>query len=402
MRHFLAILISVFVLSLSTNAFAYRGMGCDRSMDPNRPTDGSDSGSFAPPGNPWNDSQNQDEASQIDQDTDSRPSSWNWSSWRDAIRNRQAQRDNSGDDTSSGGTNPWTPPGDATNGGANPWTPPDGATDDGTNPWAPPGGARNGGHPPCTPPGGATDGGTNPWTPRDDASDDGSTTPPTPPGDATDGGTNPWTPWTPRDDASDDGSTTPPTPPGDATDGGTNPWTPRDDASDDGGANPWTPPGDATDDNSGSDDSADDTAAFDSGTLTITGSGFSGSAGQFMGVLCFPVDTDIDPSSITQLVNVVEGAMVGQVQDNGSIANAISQNLPLTLVDLTLMAEANISGGEHLVVAVIDNAPSITDLSGFSDIGDNDLVAYTSVQIDGDTSLNLDYSALIWIPFNNL
>jgi hypothetical protein len=224
-----------------------------------------------------------------------------------------------------------------------------------------------------------------PCPPNDPADDD--TDPVNPPDDPADDDTDPVNP--PDDPA--DGDTDPVNPPDDPADGDTDPVNPPDDPAD-GDTDPVNPP----------DDPADDITPLASGTLTVSGTGFGGSAGRLIGLLSLPADTPMDASLVNQLVDSVEGVMAGLIQANGSIANIISPSQPLTLLDLSFSSHAIISGGEHLVVALIDNAPSVTDFTGFSDIGANDMVAFTTVVVDGDTSLNIDYNALIWTAFGDL
>lgn len=131
------------------------------------------------------------------------------------------------------------------------------------------------------------------------------------------------------------------------------------------------------------------------GTLSVIGHCFPITAGGIK-ILSFP-EGEFVPSMVT------DGSWEAfATAKSGRFAGRLKSELcglcPPKMIgdDLT---PAILSGGTHLIVFVADNEPAITDNINLSDIGPEDLVAYTTVVVDGKSYLKIKNSRLEWIPF---
>lgn len=134
----------------------------------------------------------------------------------------------------------------------------------------------------------------------------------------------------------------------------------------------------------------------EAGTLTFYGSGYGALEGvQGVTILSF-ADKDFDISLVSAAKGVApstqEGFSRAVLDSDGTLSGKFG--------DLTLVESDNqlkvLNGGPHLVVLVIDHAPAILDTTGRSDMGGNDLITYTTVVVDGNTTINVDYSKFEW------
>ncbi len=138
------------------------------------------------------------------------------------------------------------------------------------------------------------------------------------------------------------------------------------------------------------------------GTLTPVGSGYSElEEAQGITVISFP-DTNFDLSLVSDESGVAppsqEGYATARIDADGTLFSRFDD---LTLVGSDQQCKV-LNGGAHLVVLILDNAPSIFDSIGRSDVGDNDLIAHTTVIVNGDTTININYNNFKWNAYSDL
>lgn len=138
------------------------------------------------------------------------------------------------------------------------------------------------------------------------------------------------------------------------------------------------------------------------GTITPSGGGYGElEAAEEVTIIGFP-DVGFDLSLAAGDKDIAppdqEGYSTAMIDSGGKLFSRSG--------DLTLAGADNqyrvFSGGAHLVVLIIDNAPAISDRIGRSDLGDNDLIAYGTVVVDGDITISVDYQFFEWSLFSDL
>ena len=142
--------------------------------------------------------------------------------------------------------------------------------------------------------------------------------------------------------------------------------------------------------------------ACEAGILTPIGSGYAElEKAKSVSILSFS-----DESFNISLVSGEKGVIPPTQEGYATALIDVDGVLFSKFGDLTLLGTDSqtkiLDGGEHLIVLIIDNAPAISDIVGRSDIGENDLIAYTKVVVDNDTTFSIDYMELEWTSFYDL
>ncbi len=151
-------------------------------------------------------------------------------------------------------------------------------------------------------------------------------------------------------------------------------------------------------------DDRNEVDSFTKGKLTISASGFDTATGLSLTVLSYPVETAFHPDLLridSKQYAANEGFLPAKILPNGTLEHQFTPTLPLNIMDANY-SDVVLSAGEHLIILLMDNHPTVEKTATRADIGDNDLVAKTTATIDGDTTMKIDYRDLQWVRFGEI